>query len=116
MGDGEALPTRTAAMAQTQPTSNKPSRASSDVDLAAKLQAIVEFAKGRALELGKPDIAAAVHEVWRESLTHPRLTALLEAAISQRATEKQNEEFRCYVKRAKQRLVGFAQISRSITG
>lgn len=72
--------------------------------MGAKLQRVVEAAKERAIRLGKEDLAAAVHEIWVESLNDDRLTDLLEAILSQRATAKQTEAFQGYVRRAKKRL------------
>lgn len=69
-----------------------------------KLKRVVDAAKERAMQVNKPDLAAAVHEIWLESLKSKRLTDLLEAILTQNATAKQTEEFQHYVKRAKQRL------------
>ncbi|KAK4545040.1 hypothetical protein LTR36_003591 [Oleoguttula mirabilis] len=69
-----------------------------------KLQRVVEAAKQRAMDVGKPDLAAAVNEIWKESLFSRTLTDLLEAILTQTATPSQTAEFQGYVKRAKQRL------------
>ncbi|KAK5124500.1 hypothetical protein LTR85_001717 [Meristemomyces frigidus] len=69
-----------------------------------KLQRVVEAAKQRAMDVGKPDLAAAVHEIWVESLKSDPLTDLLEAILTQTATGPQTMEFQGFVKRAKQRL------------
>lgn len=71
---------------------------------AAKLKRVVEAAKVRAMEVGKPDLAAAVHEIWRESLQSERLTDLLEAILTQSASPAQTNEFQEYVRKAKKRL------------
>ena len=71
---------------------------------ADKLKRVVEAAKLRALEVGKPDLAAAVHEIWLESLHSGRLTDLLEAILTQTATAEQTLEFQEYVRGAKKRL------------
>ncbi|KAK1814732.1 hypothetical protein LTR12_010868 [Friedmanniomyces endolithicus] len=70
----------------------------------AKLQRVVESAKARAMEVGKPDLAAAVHEIWVESLKSVHLTDLLEAILTTTATAAQTEDFQNHVKRAKKRL------------
>lgn len=70
----------------------------------AKLKRVVEAAKERAVRLGKEDLAAAVHEIWVESLSDDQLTDLLEAILSQQATAKQTKAFQGYVRRAKKRL------------
>lgn len=71
---------------------------------APKLQRVVEAAKSRAIEVGKPDLAAAVHEIWVESLKNVHLTDLLEAILTQNATAAQTEDFQNHVRRAKKRL------------
>nr|XP_023908645.1 transcription intermediary factor 1-alpha-like [Quercus suber] len=69
-----------------------------------KLQKIVEEAKKRAVDVGKPDLAGAVHEIWLQSLHDSRLTQLLQDILAQRATKDQTSEFQTYVKEAKARL------------
>jgi hypothetical protein len=69
-----------------------------------KLKRVVEAAKSRAMDVGKPDLAEAVHEIWQESLKNQHLTDLLEAILTQKASKAQTEEFQQYVKRAKKRL------------
>ncbi|KAK5114509.1 hypothetical protein LTR62_002444 [Meristemomyces frigidus] len=71
---------------------------------APKLKRVVDHAKSRAIEVGKPDLAAAVHEVWLESLNNSRLTDLLESILTQTADPTQTHEFQGFVKRAKRRL------------
>lgn len=71
---------------------------------AEKLKRVVEAAQERARAVGKPDLAAAVHEIWVESLKNNHLTDLLEAILTQTASAAQTEEFQAFVKRAKQRL------------
>jgi len=71
---------------------------------APKLKLVVESAKKRALEVGKPDLAAAVHEIWVQSLDSARLTALLEAILTQTAAKSQISEFQDFVKQAKKKL------------
>nr|POE77953.1 curved dna-binding protein [Quercus suber] len=69
-----------------------------------KLRRIVEEAKRRAIEVGKPDLAGAVHEIWLQSLHDGRLTQVLQDILAQRATADQTSEFQNYVKEAKVRL------------
>lgn len=69
-----------------------------------KLKQVVEAAKKRALEVNKPDLCAAVHEIWIQSLTDDRLTQLLECILTQTATKKQTAEFQSYVRTAKRKL------------
>jgi len=71
---------------------------------AYKLKRVVEAAEERALQVGKPDLAAAVHEIWVQSLESARLTALLEAILTQTATPAQTTEFQDFVKKAKRKL------------
>ncbi|KAH9828383.1 PHD-finger [Teratosphaeria destructans] len=71
---------------------------------APKLKLVVESAQNRAHQVGKPDLAEAVHEIWRESLNDTRLTDLLEAILTQAATAEQTAEFQVYVRKAKRRL------------
>ncbi|SMR53495.1 unnamed protein product [Zymoseptoria tritici ST99CH_1E4] len=69
-----------------------------------KLKRIVEAAKARAIEVGKPDLAAAVNEIYEQSKTDDRLHTLLEAILTQHATPAQNESFQEYVRAAKKKL------------
>lgn len=71
---------------------------------AAKLKAVVEEAKRRSVEAGRPTLAAAVEEIHQQSLTNPRLTELLEAILCLNATPEQTAEFQLYVKEAKRKL------------
>ncbi|KAK5137194.1 hypothetical protein LTR08_000699 [Meristemomyces frigidus] len=80
---------------------------------ADKLQKVVEAAKKRALEVGKPDLAAAVHEIWLESLHSEELNQLLQAILTQKATVEQTLQFQNYVKRAKNRLRDAKEASRN---
>ncbi|KAK5121011.1 hypothetical protein LTR85_005795 [Meristemomyces frigidus] len=66
-----------------------------------KVKRVVEAAKQRALDVGKPLLAAAVHEIWVTSLNDERLTELLEAVLTQSTTRQQTLEFQGYVKAAK---------------
>jgi len=84
------------------PTS--PPRGEDKIYDAAKLKSVVNAAKKRANEVGKPDLAAAVHEIWVQSLTNKRLTELLERILEQRATKAQTSEFQGYVRTAKKKL------------
>ncbi|EME81013.1 uncharacterized protein MYCFIDRAFT_86431 [Pseudocercospora fijiensis CIRAD86] len=70
----------------------------------AKLHRVVEAAKQRAIEVGKPDLAAAVNEIYEQSLLDYKLRLLLEAILTQNATAQQNDEFQDYVRRAKKKL------------
>ncbi|KAK3674584.1 hypothetical protein LTR78_005670 [Recurvomyces mirabilis] len=78
-----------------------------------KMKRVVEAAKSRAIEVGKPDLAAAVHEIWLESLNNSRLTDLLESILMQKASTSQTHEFQGYVKRAKRRLKEAKEKARS---
>ncbi|TKA72898.1 hypothetical protein B0A55_05346 [Friedmanniomyces simplex] len=71
---------------------------------AAKTERVVEAAKARAIEVGKPDLAEAVHEIWLDSLKSVHLADLLEAILTQTATAAQTEDFQNHVRRAKKRL------------
>ncbi|KAK4497902.1 hypothetical protein PRZ48_010557 [Zasmidium cellare] len=70
----------------------------------AKLQRVVDAAKQRAYEVGKPDLAAAVNAVYELSMRDLHLRLLLEAVLTQRATAEQNASFQDYVRAAKKRL------------
>lgn len=70
----------------------------------AKLRRVVEAAKARAVEVGKPDLADAVNEIYVQSLHDKRLRELLEAILTQNATAEQNQEFQDYVRAAKRKL------------
>lgn len=69
-----------------------------------KLQRVVEAAKERAIEVGKPDLATAVNEIYEQSLSNVALRILLEALLTQKATPEQNMEFQNYVRAAKRKL------------
>lgn len=69
-----------------------------------KLNAVVEAAKARAVDAGKPDLAAAVNEIYLQSLTDARLTELLESILTQTATKTKTAEFQVYVRAAKKKL------------
>lgn len=69
-----------------------------------KLKAVVEEAKKRAYETNKLTLAAAVDEIYKQSLSSQRLTVLLEAILCQTATKEQTAEFQGYVKQAKKKL------------
>ena len=71
---------------------------------AVKLKSVVESAKKRAIDVGKPDLAAAVNAVYERSLYDARLTELLEGILSQSSSEEQTREFQEYVKIEKRRL------------
>jgi hypothetical protein len=68
------------------------------------MKRIVEAAKARAIEVGKPDLAAAVNEIYEQSKTDNVLKTLLEAILTQNSTPKQNDEFQGYVRAAKKKL------------
>lgn len=69
-----------------------------------KLRNVVEEAKRRALESNKPDLAAAVNEIYIQSLQDPRLTVLLEAILTQKQSQEQLLEFQEYVRKAKRKI------------
>lgn len=69
-----------------------------------KLKRVVEAAKARAISVNKPDLAAAVNEIYEQSLLDTRLRLLLEAILTQNATASQNNEFQDYVRAAKKKL------------
>lgn len=69
-----------------------------------KLKRVVEAAKARAAEVGKPDLAAAVDEIYVQSQLDYKLRVLLEAILTQNATPYQNMEFQGYVRAAKKKL------------
>lgn len=69
-----------------------------------KLKRVVDAAKDRALQVGKPELAAAVHEIWQQSLSDHRLFDLLQVILTQSANPKQTEEFQHYVREAKKKL------------
>jgi hypothetical protein len=71
---------------------------------AKKIKAVVEEAKNRAVASGKPDLAAAVNEIYLQSLKNGVLMELLQAILSQSATPEQTTEFQTHVKTAKKRL------------
>ena len=71
---------------------------------AHKLKQVVEAARERAMEVGKPDLAEAVHEIYQQSLTNAYLTELLENILTQSATPTHTAEFQNFVRAAKKKL------------
>ncbi|KAM0714349.1 hypothetical protein Q7P37_010136 [Cladosporium fusiforme] len=71
---------------------------------ALKLKEVVEEAKKRAHDANKPSLAAAVEEIYQQSLSDQRLTTLLESILLQTASKEQTAEFQGYVKKAKKKL------------
>jgi hypothetical protein len=69
-----------------------------------KLKSVVEEAKKRACDAGKPDLADAVEEIYQQSLKNTRITELLEVILDQSATKEQTSEFQGYVRAAKKKL------------
>lgn len=69
-----------------------------------KLRRVVDAAKQRGYESGKPDLAAAVNEVYELSLRDINLRLLLEAVLTQSATPEQSAAFQHYVRAAKKKL------------
>jgi hypothetical protein len=69
-----------------------------------KLERIVQSAKERAYECGKPDLAAAVHEIYLQSFHDFKLRILLEGILRQTAAPEQHVEFQGYVKAVKKKL------------
>lgn len=69
-----------------------------------KLKRVVEAAKARAIDVGKPDLAAAVNEIYEQSKSDRNLRVLLQAILSQCATPDQNVRFQDYVRAAKKKL------------
>lgn len=70
----------------------------------AKLKAVVDEAKFRAHEQGKPNLALAVEDIYQQSLTDTRICTLLERILLQNATPDQKAEFQEHVKRTKKKL------------
>lgn len=69
-----------------------------------RLRNIVEQAVIRAYDMGKPDLASAVHAIYIGSLSNQRLADLLDAILLQTATPEQTVEFQDYVRAAKKKL------------
>ncbi|KAI7277682.1 hypothetical protein KC345_g6458 [Hortaea werneckii] len=99
----KARKSKTPRQSQSQ-TPVEPSTGRKRVYTPDKLMRVVQSAKERAIQVEKPDLAAAVEEIWRESLNSERLTDLLEAILLQKASKEQTREFQEFVKAAKRRL------------
>ena len=69
-----------------------------------KIASVVEEAKIRAFEVGKPDLARAVNQIYLWSLDNHRIVELLQAILTHSATEDQTAEFHVWVKKAKTKL------------
>lgn len=61
-------------------------------------QSNITFTPSLTYTQGKPDLAAAVNEIYENSLTDERLADLLEATLTQTANEEQTREFQEYVR------------------
>lgn len=104
----EATPIPSTSTSTSKPTASKPNPPAivnrNRIYSAKKLKSVVEAAKTRALDVGKPDLAAAVNAIHERSLYDARLTVLLEAILTQDATEAQTKEFHDYVRAEKKKL------------
>lgn len=69
-----------------------------------RIRGVVEDAKARAVLAGKPDLAAAVHEIFLQSLKNGEVMKLLQAILSQKATTEETNQFQTHVKAAKKKL------------
>lgn len=70
----------------------------------AKLERVVHAAMERATATGKPDLAAAVEQVYKDALQDTKLRNLLELILTQKADRVQNEEFQKFVRQAKTKI------------
>ncbi|KAK5168646.1 uncharacterized protein LTR77_005955 [Saxophila tyrrhenica] len=77
-----------------------------------KLGAIVNEAKMRALESGKPDLAAAVYEIYLQALKNGVLMRLMQAILAQKATPEETKQFQQHVRVAKKMLKEEAEARR----
>ena len=94
---------------KTSKPSKSTGKAKEDLDAphtytGAKVKAVVEAAKVRAIECGKPDLAAAVNQIYIWSLDNERLLKLLQAILTQTASKSETEEFQEHVRKAKKKL------------
>ena len=69
-----------------------------------KLKRVVESAKSRAIAQNKPDLAAAVNQIYEESKSNPRLRFLLEGILIETATTEEIKEFQSFVREVKKKL------------
>ena len=88
--------------AQTKPSRPKPYFPKADPD--GKIKGVVEEAKRRASQVGKPDLAAAVNQIYIWSLDNKRLMILLKTILKQNATAAETQEFQDHVRKAKKQL------------
>lgn len=112
---GDSVPPSKSRMSKTPRQSQTPSAAGVSRKRydPEQLRRVVESAKERAMEVNKPDLADAVHEIWVESLRSERLADLLEGILLQTATPDQALQFQGYVKAAKRRLKDAKQKARN---
>lgn len=91
--------------ATTQPKGAKVKKTAwPKADPDGKIKEVVEEAKRRAIEVGKPDLAAAVNQIYIWSLDNERLMELLKAILKQTASAAETEEFQNHVRKAKKKL------------
>ncbi len=77
-----------------------------------KLAAVVQEARMRAVESGKPDLADAVYEIYLQSLKNGVLMRLMQAILTQKATADETKQFQQHVKVAKKMLKEEAEARR----
>jgi hypothetical protein len=87
-----------------QTKASRPKKYFPKADPDGKIKEVVEEAKRRAREVGKPDLAAAVDQIYIWSLDNQRLMKLLKAILKQNATATETEEFQDHVRKAKKQL------------
>ena len=89
---------------KAQSKSASPQKSFPKADPDGMIRKVVEEAKRRANEVGKPDLAAAVDRIYIWSLDNERLMELLKAILNQGASAKETGEFQNHVRKAKKEL------------
>ena len=82
----------------------------------ARLRQIVDAAKQHAHDMGTPDQATYVHEIYLRSLADPSLQDLLESILDQTATPQQMADYHSQVRTVKKRLRNAKKNRRAIPG
>ncbi|KXT04963.1 hypothetical protein AC578_10303 [Pseudocercospora eumusae] len=69
-----------------------------------KLERVVDAACQRAMQVGKPELAMSVRQIYRDSMNNPELRELLEKILTQEANAQENARFQEFVKIVKKKI------------
>ena len=87
----------------TRPTTASPQTSQMSV-AQIRWKRIIDSAVKRASDLGNPELGLAIRKLYDESTQNQVLAELLDAVLSQRATEQQAAAFQVYIRAARKQL------------